>query len=72
MWDVIYIEISFFTIRNLTIEGLGTENSIDHFEINTTEEESLLKIKCKNQIIVDCLFEWARVEGVTSGLIGLP
>ncbi|ENQ3105774.1 immunity 50 family protein [Bacillus cereus] len=70
-WDVIYIEIAFFTIRNLTIEGLGAENIIDHFEIHTTEEGSLLKIKCKNQMIVECLFEWARVEGVTPGLIGL-
>lgn len=30
-WDVIYVEISFFTIHNLTIKGLGTENIIDLF-----------------------------------------
>ncbi|MGY2612974.1 MULTISPECIES: immunity 50 family protein [Bacillus] len=71
-WDVIYVEISFFTIRNLTIESLGTENIIEHFEISTTSEGSLLKIKCKNQMIVETLFDWARIEGVTPGLIGLP
>lgn len=71
-WDVIYVEISFFTIRNLTIESLGTENIIDYFEISTTSEGSLLKIKCKNQMIVESLFDWARIEGVTPGLIGLP
>ncbi|HDR3492952.1 TPA: immunity 50 family protein [Bacillus wiedmannii] len=71
-WDVIYVEISFFTIRNLTIESLGTENIIEHFEISTTSEGSLLKIKCKNQMIVETLFDWARTEGVTPGLIGLP
>ncbi|MBJ8081757.1 immunity 50 family protein [Bacillus cereus group sp. N14] len=70
--DVIYVEISFFTIRNLTIESLGTENIIEHFEISTTSEGSLLKIKCKNQMIVETLFDWARIEGVTPGLIGLP
>ncbi|OAK39266.1 immunity 50 family protein [Bacillus wiedmannii] len=71
-WDVIYVEISFFTISNLTIENLGTENIIEHFEISTTSEGSLLKIKCKNQMIVETLFDWARIEGVTPGLIGLP
>ncbi|WP_075310912.1 immunity 50 family protein [Bacillus wiedmannii] len=71
-WDVIYVEISFFTIRNLTIESLGTENIIEHFEISTTSEGSLLKIKCKNQMIVETLFDWVRIEGVTPGLIGLP
>ena len=30
-WDVIYVEISFFTIYNLTIKGLGIENIIDYF-----------------------------------------
>jgi len=70
--DVIYVEISFFTIRNLIIENLGTENIIEHFEISTTSEGSLLKIKCKNQMIVETLFDWARIEGVTPGLIGLP
>ena len=70
--NVIYVEISFFTIHNLTIKGLGTENIIDYFEINTIEEEGLLKIKCKNQMLVECSFEWAKVEGVTPGLIGLP
>lgn len=70
--DVIYVEISFFTIRNLIIENLGTENIIEHFEISTMSEGSLLKIKCKNQMIVESLFDWARIEGVTPGLIGLP
>ena len=71
-WDVIYVEISFVTIYNLTIKGLGIENIIDYFEINKIEEEGLLKIKCKNQMLVECSFEWAKVEGVTPGLIGLP
>ena len=46
-WDVIYVEISFFTIHNLTIKGLGTENIIDYFEINTIEEEGLLKLSVR-------------------------
>ncbi|AZQ48037.1 immunity 50 family protein [Bacillus albus] len=29
-WDVIYVEISFFTIQNLTIENLRRENIIDY------------------------------------------
>lgn len=29
-WDVIYVESSFFTIQNLTIESLGRENIIDY------------------------------------------
>ncbi|WP_216636974.1 Imm50 family immunity protein, partial [Bacillus cereus] len=53
------------------IKGLGTENIIDYFEINTIEE-GLLRIKCKNQMLVECSFGWAKVEGVTPGLIGLP
>lgn len=32
-WDVVYIEMSFFAIRNLTINGLGTNNQINEFEI---------------------------------------
>ncbi|MCY7800886.1 immunity 50 family protein [Bacillus haynesii] len=70
-WDVVYIEISFIAVRNLTIKGLGTSNIINQFEINEDEEEGSLKIKCSNQMEIECLFEWARIESISPGLIGM-
>ncbi|MEC0555066.1 immunity 50 family protein [Bacillus haynesii] len=70
-WDVVYIEISFIAVRNLTIKGLGTSNIINQFEINEDEEEESLKIKCSNQMEIECLFEWARIESISPGLIGM-
>ncbi|WP_410983060.1 immunity 50 family protein [Bacillus cereus] len=69
-WDVIYIEISFFCIQNLKIKDMGTNNIIEQFEIDAIEEEGLLKIKCRNQMQVECLFSWAKIEKITPGLIG--
>ncbi|CAI8759603.1 MULTISPECIES: immunity 50 family protein [Bacillus] len=70
-WDVIYIEISFFCIQDLIIKDIGTDNIIHQFEINAIEEEGQLKIKCRNQMQVECLFGWAKIEKITPGLIGL-
>lgn len=69
-WDVIYIEISLFDIRNLAINGDISSNSIIYFELVETEDEGSLEIKCDNQMQIKCSFDWARVEQVTSGLIG--
>ncbi|PGS05516.1 MULTISPECIES: immunity 50 family protein [Bacillus] len=69
-WDVIYIEISFFCIQDLIIKDIGTDNVIHQFEINAIEEEGVLKIKCRNQMQVECLFSWARIEKIIPGLIG--
>lgn len=69
-WDVIYIEISFFCIQNLKIKDMGTDNIIERFEIEVIEEEGLLKIKCSNQMQVECLFSWAKIEKIIPGLIG--
>ncbi|PEE38090.1 immunity 50 family protein [Bacillus pseudomycoides] len=55
-WDVIYIEISFFCIQDLIIKDIGTDNIIHQFEINAIEEEGQLKIRCRNQMQVECLF----------------
>ena len=70
-WDVIYIEISFFCIQDLIIKDIGTDNIIHQFEINAIEEEGQLKIRCRNQMQVECLFGWAKIEKITPGLIGL-
>ena len=71
-WDVVYVEMSFFGIRDLTIDGLGTTNQINQFEIKDMGEDGELEIKCNNQMHIKCSFDWARVEQITSGLIGSP
>lgn len=71
-WDVVYIEMSFFAIRNLIINGLGTNNQISQFEIKDIGEDGVLEIKCNNQMHIKCSFDWARVEQITPGLIGSP
>lgn len=71
-WDVVYIEMSFFAIRDLIINGLGINNQINKFEIKDVGENGVLEIKCNNQMYIKCLFDWARVEGITPGLIGSP
>ena len=71
-WDVIYVELSFFGLRNMIINGLGTENKINKFEITDGEEDGALQIVCQNQMEISCSFDWARVEQINPGLIGLP
>ena len=71
-WDVVYVEMSFFAIRDLTINGLGTNNQINQFEIKEVGEDGVLEIKCNNQMYIKCSFDWARVEQITPGLIGTP
>jgi hypothetical protein len=71
-WDVIYIEISLFDIRNLIINGDISTNSIIQFNLEQSEKDGLLDIKCNNQMNIKCSFDWARVEQITPGLIGCP
>lgn len=69
-FDVVFVELSFIGVTDLKINHLGNNNIIDHFEISTTENEGLLKINCKNQIQIKTIFDWARVEQISPGLIG--
>lgn len=69
-FDVVYVELSFIGVTDLKINHLGNNNIIDHFEISTTGDEGLLKINCKNQMQIETIFDWARVEQISSGLIG--
>lgn len=69
-FDVVFVELSFIGVTDLKINHLGNNNIIDHFEISTTENEGLLKINCKNQMQVETIFDWARVEQISPGLIG--
>ncbi|PRS75941.1 MULTISPECIES: immunity 50 family protein [Bacillus] len=69
-FDVVYVELSFIGVTDLKINHLGNNNIIDHFEISTTENEGFLKINCKNQMQIETIFDWARVEQISPGLIG--
>jgi hypothetical protein len=70
---VVYIELTFIGTRNLVINGLGTENQILKFEMaDGKEEDAILQIVCNNQMQISCSFDWARVEQISPGLIGLP
>ncbi|MCY7617648.1 immunity 50 family protein [Bacillus pumilus] len=69
-FDVVYVELSFIGVTDLKINHLGNNNIIDHFEISTTENEGLLKINCKNQMQIETIFDWARIEQISPGLIG--
>lgn len=70
IFDVVYVELSFIGVKDLKINHLGNSNIIHHFEISTTENEGLLKINCKNQMQIETIFDWARVEQISPGLIG--
>ncbi|MFV5962619.1 immunity 50 family protein [Bacillus sp. AK25] len=69
-FDVVYVELSFIGVTDLKINHLGNNNIIDHFEISTTEDQGLLKINCKNQMQIETIFDWARIEQISPGLIG--
>lgn len=69
-FDVVCVELSFIGVTDLKINHLGNNNIIDHFEISTTENEGSLKINCKNQMQIETIFDWARVEQISPGLIG--
>lgn len=70
-WDVIYIEMSFIGVRNLSIKDFGTDHIINQFEINEVGEDGSLKITCNNHMQIECIFEWARIEKVSPGLLGI-
>lgn len=69
-WDVVYVELSFFSVQNLKIIDYGTNNTIVQFKVKNTEEEGVLNITCDNGMTITCTFDWIRVEKITPGLIG--
>ena len=71
-WDVVYIQLSFLTIRNLDIKGWGKDNIVTQFELSDNMENNSLEIKGNNGLRINTNFEWVNVEKVTPGLIGLP
>ncbi|MBU8788364.1 MULTISPECIES: immunity 50 family protein [Bacillus] len=66
-WDVIYIDMSFIGVRHLNIKDIGTDNIINQFEIDETANS--LKIKCLNQMQIECIFEWERIDRISPGLL---
>ncbi|XYP69187.1 immunity 50 family protein [Bacillus subtilis] len=70
-WDVVYVEMSFIGVQDLLIKNLGTNNIVDQFEISELNGNGSLKIKCNNQMQLECLFDWARIENITPGLLGI-
>lgn len=69
-WDVVYVEMSFLGIKNLAINGLGTYNQINQFEIKDNGKYGELEILFNNEMHIKCLFDWAMVDKITPGLIG--
>ncbi|MEA1024793.1 immunity 50 family protein [Bacillus subtilis] len=70
-WDVVYVEMSLIGVQDLLIKNLGTNNIVDQFEISELNGNGSLKIKCNNQMQLECLFDWARIENITPGLFGI-
>lgn len=71
-WDIVYVEMSFFGVRELEINSFGTINEIEQFEIEDIGEEGSVKIHCSNGMSINCLFDWARIEQINPGLLGTP
>ena len=71
-WDVIYIEMSFFGVGNMSISGWGDSNLIGQFEIVERGSEVFLNLRCGSQTQIRCSYDWAKVERVEPGLIGTP
>ena len=71
-WDIVYIEMSFFDVKNLEVNSFGTINEIEQFDIKEIGEEGSVKIKCSNSTSINCLFDWARIEQISPGLLGTP
>lgn len=71
-WDIVYVDMSFFGVRELEINSFGTINEIEQFEIEDIGEEGSIKIQCRNRMSINCLFDWARIEQINPGLIGTP
>lgn len=72
VWDIVYVEMSFFGVRELEINSFGTMNEIKQFEMEDIGEEGSIKIQCSNKMSITCLFDWARIEQINPGLIGTP
>ncbi|MBA4536060.1 hypothetical protein H1Z61_02625 [Bacillus aquiflavi] len=71
-WNVIYVKMSFYPVHDIVMNGFGTNNFIKCMTIKNTKESGVLKIKCYNQMQIKCLFDWARIEEITPGLIEYP
>lgn len=71
-WDIVYVEMSFLGVKNLEVNSFGTINKIEQFVIEDIGEEGSLNIKCSNSMSINCLFDWARIEQISPGLLGTP
>lgn len=56
----------------MEINSFGTINEVVQFEIEDIGEEGSIKIQCSNRMSINCLFDWARIERINPGLIGIP
>ena len=65
-FDVIYVYLTFYGIKSLDINNFGTQNKIQTFLVN---DEGLLNINCNNNMSINFIFDFARVENITHGLI---
>lgn len=57
-------------LLTLQMKRDGTFNEIEQFKIEDGEESAYINIQCSNGMATSCLFDWARVERITPGLIG--
>lgn len=71
-YDVIYVDFSFFVIKDLSINGFGTYNQIDKLDIIDDGKKGTLDIVCSNNIYIKCSFDWAKIEQIIPGLTGSP
>lgn len=71
-WDVVYVDISFLGLKNLSINGFGTNNIIELFDVKANDNKVFLNIQCSNKMSIVCEFDWMRVNSITPGLLGNP
>lgn len=71
-FDVVYLEMSFWGIKELMINGFGTSNLINRFDIKENQSENILEIICSNQTNIRSSFDWVKVEKISPGLLGTP
>ena len=69
-YDVVYLNLSFIGVCDLSIGGWGHDNIVATFISTVADNVASITINCNEGASIAFKFDWVRVEGITYGNLG--
>ncbi|MCA8277105.1 immunity 50 family protein [Burkholderia sp. AU30280] len=69
-YDVVYLNLSFIGVCDLSISGWGHDNIVATFIPNVADDIASVTINCKEGASIAFKCDWVRMEGIAYGYLG--